>query len=166
MQKLILSVLFGMVLIFWGCSSDSKKSEEQTQDQSEQAESELTEFQLKNGIGPITEPIKTGPIDTQMAARGKELFDSNCSSCHKIGERYVGPDLQDVTSRRTPTYIMNMILNPTGMTQEHPTAHKLLEQFATQMANLSLERDKARAIVEYLRSVNPNLQTSKAQPNN
>lgn len=166
-RKQILGAFLGGVLVFSACTSNSKKQErQQPQEQTEKTENQLTEFQLKNGIGPVTEPIKTGPIDSQMAAKGKELFDTNCSSCHKIGERYVGPDLQEVTSRRTPAYIMNMILNPTGMTQEHPTAHKLLEQFATQMANLSLAREQARAIVEYLRSVNPKSQTTNAQQNN
>jgi len=164
MQRLILVGLLGIILISWGCSSNSKKapSKEQTESKSK---SDLTQFQLKNGIGPITEAVEVGPIDTQMAAKGEEIFENNCSSCHKIGERYVGPDLQEVTSKRTPAYIMNMILNPTGMTQKHPTAHKLLENFATQMADLNIQKDQARAIVEYLRSVNPKLKNNDTPKN-
>ncbi|HKK46474.1 MAG TPA: c-type cytochrome [Balneolaceae bacterium] len=165
MRKQVVIGFLWIALISWGCSSSSKKTSEEEQSQ-QRSENGLTPFQLENGIGPITEAVEVGPIDTQMAARGKEIFLNNCSSCHKIGERYVGPDLQEVTSRRTPAYIMNMILNPTGMTQKHPTAHKLLENFAAQMADLSLQKDQARAIVEYLRSVNPDLEENDLPKNN
>jgi len=164
MRKLMLVGFIGIILSSWGCSSNSKKAPSEGQTESK-SKNDLTQFQLKNGIGPITEAIEVGPIDTQMAAKGEEIFINNCSSCHKIGERYVGPDLQEVTSRRTPAYIMNMILNPTGMTQKHPAAHKLLENFATQMADLSLQKDQARAIVEYLRSVNPKLKDNNTPKN-
>jgi len=149
-----------MSLLAWGCSSSSKKSNaNNTQAASAQKSNNgLTAFQLKNGIGPITSVVKVGPLNKKLAAKGKQIFENNCSSCHQIGKRYVGPDLQEVTSRRTPTYIMNMILNPSGMTQKHPVAHKLLAKFATQMANMHLTKDQARAVVEYFRSVNPNTQ--------
>ena len=154
-----------MVLFFaltaWGCTS---KQRDTNQAQSKQAtpqaanDSGLTPFQMKNGIGPVTQEVKVGPLNKQLAEKGKEIFENNCASCHKIGQRYVGPDLQQVTSRRTPTYIMNMILNPEEMTQKHPVAHKLLEQNSTQMANMHLTEQQARAVVEYFRSLNPNIQ--------
>jgi cytochrome c len=148
---------FLIIIFIGGCSSDSKKTKEQSSEvKTEQKVNGLTPFEVENGVGPITEPVETGPLDDQLAAKGKEIFENNCSSCHQIGKRYVGPDLQEVTSRRTPAYIMNMIMNPVGMTQKNPTAHKLLEQFATQMANMQLNKDQARAVLEYLRSVNPN----------
>ncbi|HKJ32047.1 MAG TPA: cytochrome c [Balneolales bacterium] len=157
MTKEAIAVYLIVFLFIWGCSSDSKKTKEQPSEvKSEQSVNGLTPFQIENGIGPITEPVELGPVDDKLAAKGKEIFENNCSSCHQIGKRYVGPDLQEVTSRRTAAYIMNMIMNPVEMTQKNPTAHKLLEQFATQMANLQLKKDQARAVVEYLHSVNPN----------
>jgi len=151
-----------MTLLGWGCSSSSSKSEAGNQEsQSEnvqKASDGLTSFQLKNGIGPITQEVKVGPLDQKLVSKGEDLFENKCSSCHKIGQRYVGPDLKEVTSRRTPTYIMNMMMNPEGMIQKHPVAHKLLEKFATPMANMHITKDQARAIVEYFRSVNPNTQ--------
>jgi mono/diheme cytochrome c family protein len=151
-----------MTLLGWGCSSSSSKSEtgnQKSQSENVQKTSDgLTPFQLKNGIGPITQEVKVGPLDQKLVSQGEDLFENKCSSCHKIGQRYVGPDLKEVTSRRTPAYIMNMMMNPEGMIQKHPVAHKLLEKFATPMANMHVTKDQARAIVEYFRSVNPNTQ--------
>jgi len=160
MKYLITGSLLMLSILGWGCSSSSQKANaKQPQAQSASADGGsggLTPFQKKNGIGPITKEVKVGALDKELAAKGKKIFDSKCSSCHKLGQRYVGPDLKEVTSRRTPTYIMNMIMNPQGMTQKHPEARKLLQQFATQMANMHLKKDQARAVVEYFRSVNTN----------
>ncbi len=110
----------------------------------------LTPEQLENGIGPI-ESMELGAIDTELAAVGEETFIIKCSACHKMDERYVGPALRDVTQRRSPAFIMNMILNPEGMLAEHPEARAMLAQFAVPMANQNLTEDQARAVLEYLR---------------
>lgn len=115
------------------------------------APGELTPFQQTNGIGPITSEVTVGPLDHAMAERGEKLFEAKCSACHKLAERYVGPALGQVTARRTPAYIMNMILNPEGMYTRHPVAKQLLAEYGTQMPNLGLTADEARAVVEYLR---------------
>ncbi|MFA3784001.1 cytochrome c family protein [Melioribacteraceae bacterium 4301-Me] len=88
-----------------------------------------------------------------MAKSGEKIFETKCMSCHKIDERYVGPALKGVVGRRTPEYVMNMILNPTEMTQKHPEAKKLLAQYATQMTFQNVTQDDARKLLEYLRSV-------------
>ena len=116
------------------------------------AESALTPFELENGIGPVTEAIAVGDVDPAMAARGEKVFTAKCSACHKLDARYVGPALGQVTDRRTPTYVMNMILNPEGMYNRHPVARQLLGQFMTQMPNLNLTREEARDVLEYFRS--------------
>lgn len=113
----------------------------------------LTAFQMENGIGPLTTAITVGPINKEMAEQGQKLFEAKCSACHKLDQRYVGPSLGGVTIRRTPTYVMNMILDPTDMTELHPVAKDLLGQFLTQMPNLALTQDQAREILEYFRSV-------------
>ena len=107
---------------------------------------------MTNGIGPVKE-LTVGPIDEAVAAKGEALFTVKCSACHKMDKRYVGPALGDVTARRAPAYIMNMILNPEGMIQNHPEAKALLAQFMTPMANQHLTQEEARAVLEYLRKV-------------
>lgn len=120
------------------------------------AGSELTAFQLEHGIGPITEPITLGAMDDEeteeMAEEGKAIFDAKCAACHKMEERYVGPALGGVTERRSPAYLMNMILNPDGMYTKHPEARKLLAEYMSQMPNLGVTQEEARKIVEYLRT--------------
>jgi mono/diheme cytochrome c family protein len=119
------------------------------------AEGGLTPFELENGIGPVKQAIQLGTIDPELAEKGKQVFEAKCVLCHKMTERYVGPALGDVTQRRTPTYIMNMILNPEEMYTRHPEARKLLAELMTQMPNLGLTQDEARQIVEYLRTQAP-----------
>ena len=119
--------------------------------------SALTSFQMEHGIGPITEPVVLGDIDQAMVDRGKAIFDSKCMSCHKFGDRYVGPDLAQVTQTRSGAYIMNMILNPAEMIQKHPEAKSKLAEYMTPMPFQNVTEADARDILEYLRSqhINP-----------
>lgn len=116
------------------------------------AGSDLTPWQLANGIGPVTEPLELGPIDKEEAAEGEKIFVAKCSACHKLGERYVGPALGGITEKVTPEFAMNMILNPQEMYTRHPVVKKLLAEYMTQMPNQGLTVDEARAVLEYLRT--------------
>ena len=111
----------------------------------------LSAAQLEHGIGPVT-AFEVGPIDPAMAATGEELFRLKCTACHKLDERYIGPPLGDVTTKRSPAFVMNMIMNPEEMTQKHPEARALLAEYVAPMANQSLTQEEARAILEYLRT--------------
>ena len=102
-----------------------------------------------------TEAVTLGALDPAMAERGKATFEMKCSACHKFDARYVGPSLGGVMERRTPAYIMNMILAPEEMYTKHPAAKQLLAELMTQMPNTGLTRDQAREVVEYLRTVPP-----------
>jgi mono/diheme cytochrome c family protein len=104
------------------------------------------------GIGPVTS-VSLGEIDLALAEKGKKNFEAKCSACHKFEEKVVGPGLQDVTIRRTPEWIMNMILNPVEMTQKDPIAKGLLEEHLTQMTFQNIQETEAREILEYLRKM-------------
>jgi cytochrome c551/c552 len=113
----------------------------------------LSPFEMEHGIGPVTEPVEVAATpDHEMAEEGEEVFQQKCGACHKMGEKYVGPALGDVTTRRTPAYIMNMILNPQEMVERHPVAKQLLAEHMTFMPNQGLTKDEARQVVEYLRT--------------
>ncbi len=113
----------------------------------------LTDWQIKHGIGPIKEELKLGPIDKKLAFKGKNIFDSKCAACHKLDERYVGPAQRDLIERRSPEYIMNMILNPAEMLEKNPEAKKMLAEYMTPMTNQNLTIDEARSVLEYFRLV-------------
>lgn len=134
-----------------GCGQGSERAAGDDSPPGQAAAGELSAFEIENGIGPVTEPLALGPVDTALATQGAALFEGRCSGCHKMEERYVGPPLGGVLTRRTPAYVMNMILNPDTMYQRHPEARAMLAQYATQMPNLGLTIDQARQILEHLR---------------
>lgn len=105
------------------------------------------------GVGPITELKLPETIDDALAKTGGETFEAKCTACHKIGKRFVGPDLTDVVSRREPEWIMNMILDPEKMVKENEAAKALLAEYMSPMANQSLTQDEARSILEYFRTL-------------
>ena len=129
-----------------GTSSDTAA------DESAQTEAAETAEVTAADIGPVTE-VSLGAIDADLAAKGEKIFQSKCTACHKPNERYVGPALSGVTENRSPVYIMNMILNPDEMIKQHPTAKKLLAEFMTPMTNQNIDEEQARALLEYLRSL-------------
>lgn len=144
------ALLCGLALICAACGGEAADDDD-GRDEAPAAAGGLTPEQLVNGVGPITE-VEVGPIDEGLAATGEETFVIKCSACHKLDERYVGPPLRGVTERRSPAFIMNMILNPEGMLAQHPEVQALLAQFAVPMANQNLTQADARAVLEYLRS--------------
>lgn len=106
------------------------------------------------GIGPVKSVEIPTSIDAQMASNGEKLFQAKCTACHKFAaEKYVGPGLLGVTKRRKPEWIMNMMLNPTEMTQKDPTAKELLATHLTQMTNQNVTEADARSIYEYFRKM-------------
>lgn len=140
-----------LVLILTSCKQQTPAASSNTATAA--GSGELTAEQLEKGIGPITEIDLDDDVDEQLARTGGEAFNAKCSACHKLNEKYIGPALADVTTRRRPEYIMNMMLNPTEMVQKHPVAKALLaEHNFTPMADQNLTEAEARAILEYLRA--------------
>lgn len=130
-------------------SENTTSSEESAAVESDEPVDPMTQM----GIGPITSKMDIPPtIDHAMAEKGAKLFETKCTACHTADDqRKVGPGLKDVTKRRTPEWIMNMIMNPSEMLQKDPIAKDLLETYIAQMANQSLNEEDTRAILEYLR---------------
>jgi len=151
-MKRITFITLTITGLLFGVSACGGGSDNKPQTANTSAPAGLSKAEMTNGIGPVKE-LTVGPIDEAVAAKGEALFTVKCSACHKMDKRYVGPALGDVTARRAPAYIMNMILNPEGMIQNHPEAKALLAQFMTPMANQHLTQEEARAVLEYLRKV-------------
>ncbi len=116
------------------------------------SDAELTAVELEQGIGPVRDLNLEG-VDPALAEAGEAAFTQKCSACHKVEERYVGPRLGTVLSRRRPEFVMNMVLNANEMVKRHPVVKELLGQFYTPMPVQVTDPDEARAILEYLRSV-------------
>ncbi|MCC5932414.1 MAG: cytochrome c [Cyclobacteriaceae bacterium] len=105
------------------------------------------------GIGEIKNVELTDPLDETMVKKGKAIVDMKCAACHKLtDQRVVGPGFQDVTNKRKPEWIMNMITNVEVMLDEDPVAQQLLEECLTRMPNQNVSIGDARDILEFLRS--------------
>lgn len=106
------------------------------------------------GVGPIKSLVLPSEIDQAMATHGEEVFTKMCTACHKVGKKFIGPPPNGILERRTPEWVMNMILDPEGMVTNDPLAKQLLIEFnGSPMANQNLTEDEARAVLEYFRTL-------------
>ena len=145
-----LSVFF--ILALPACSDDSEPSP----GQAAEASDELTTFEEEHGIGPFTEEVTLdGEVDEELARMGQEVFEFNCEACHALDERFVGPPLGRILDYRSPTFVMNMIMNPSEMADRHPVVPELLREYPVVMPYQNISEEQARAIVEYLRTTDP-----------
>lgn len=110
---------------------------------------------LKNkGIGPITSISLNPEIDQTMATHGADVFKKMCTACHRVEKKFIGPAPTGILERRSPEWVMNMILNPDEMTQKDRLAKALLIEFnGSPMANQNLSEEDARAVLEYFRTL-------------
>src|SRR5690606_40394933 len=81
------------------------------------------------GVGPIENVAIPEGIDEDLAQKGKKLFDTNCISCHLADKKLVGPAPKGILDRRTPEWVMNMIINPGEMLEKDSLAKELLAEF-------------------------------------
>ncbi|MCD6023647.1 MAG: cytochrome c class [Fibrobacteria bacterium] len=138
--------LFAMAFLLVACGKSDEAGGGDNQAKSGQSEAASA-----SGVGPVKK-VTLGALDEGLAAKGEKIFSGTCAACHKLDQRYVGPGLAGVTQRRTPEWIMNMVMNPTEMTQKDPVAKALLAEYMTQMS-VSVSEEEARAILEYFRKV-------------
>ena len=152
MKKIMLSVLALSFTFIISCGDKSNK--ENPEVKQEVTEEVADADPMKNkGIGPITSVTLADEIDMDLAKTGEEVYVKMCSACHKPEKRFVGPAPKGIMERRSPEWIMNMILNPDEMVQKDPIAKALLAEYLSPMANQNLTEEEARAILEYFRTL-------------
>ncbi len=149
---LIVALIISVSFVACGGGSDSSDSTNNDDSQSMYQQEDRVDPMKEKGVGPITS-VELGPIDEAMAAEGEAIYNSKCTSCHKPNEKYVGPAHKGITKRRTPEWIMNMILNPENMLANDPIAKQLQGDYLSPMANQNLTEDEARKVLEYLRTL-------------
>ncbi len=134
--------------------STSEATETATEETTAEVQEETADPLQNKGIGPITEITLDAEVNQTMADAGKEVYGTKCTACHKADKKYIGPSPKGILERRSPEWVMNMILNPDEMVKEDPTAKALLVEFnGTPMANQNLTEEEARSVLEYFRTL-------------
>lgn len=120
-----------------------------------ESDSEGVPVDLNNkGVGPFTSVGFDEEIDMELAKNGEAKFNLICTACHVIGQRMIGPDLTGIYERRSPEWVMNIIINPNGMLKEDPIAKALYKEYNNAiMLNQNLSEEETRALAEYLRTL-------------
>ena len=143
------TILVAGSLLFFACNEGVKTDEKAvdvqdlTKDQPEVHGTEIKD-------GDIT---VSNPLNADWVAAGKSTYELKCQSCHRLTEeKLVGPGWKDVTKKRKPVWIMNMITNVDMMLETDPEAQKLLEQCMVRMPNQNISKDQARQVLEFMRS--------------
>lgn len=161
-----IAVLFSLLIMACGGKEEKKKegfSVERKKAKTEKPVETNTTSAVKaservdldnKGVGPITSLTLDAEIDEAMAKQGEEVFNQMCTACHRVGKKFIGPAPNGILERRSPEWVMNMILNPEGMVKEDPLAKDLLMEFnGSPMANQGLTEEQARAVLEYFRTL-------------
>ncbi len=112
----------------------------------------VAEWKNNKGIGPVTK-LQMGPMKPELAEFGKEIYNAKCTACHAPDKDKLGPAPEGIFKRRTPEWIMNMILNPMEMATNDPIAKGLFKKYNTIMTDQKLTDQEARAVLEYFRTL-------------
>lgn len=108
---------------------------------------------ITKGVGKFKDVLLTHPLDQNLVAKGKTIYDVKCVACHKLtNEKLVGPGWKGVTDRQKPEWIMNFITNTDEMLDKDPNAKSLLEVCMVRMPNQHLGDDEARDMLELMRN--------------
>mgnify|MGYP001323201137 FL=1 len=159
MRKSILFV--GLALIISSCGESPKKeskgfevTRKKEASKTESSNSEVP-IDLSNiGLGPITSYEFSTAIDTGLAEKGKSIYAGKCTACHLVDRRMIGPALKGVYDRRSPEWVLNLLLNTNEMLQKDPIAKALLKEYNNAlMISQNLSEDEAKAVAEYLRTL-------------
>ena len=116
-------------------------------------------------IKGVARPILATIISTSMvlganAQDGEQLFIRNCSACHKMGTRLVGPDLTGVTERRSEDWIKSFITNSQAMVKAGDAdAVAIFNEFKVPMTSFPLSDAELNALVDYLKGFNAKAET-------
>ena len=153
MKKLVSIIFLGAILI--ACGPEKPKEKTDGEDSYESAAESNAVAENANegkGIGQVQQVTLNTPLEQERISRGKAIYEMKCQACHRLDDqRVVGPGWKDVTKRRKPEWIMNMVTNVDVMLEKDAEAQKLLELCLTRMPNQNVSIGDARDVLEYMR---------------
>lgn len=95
-------------------------------------------------------------VSVASAQDGAAIFKQNCTACHKIGARLVGPDLTGVTGKQSDEWLRKFIRSSQGMVKSgDKDAVAIWEEFnKTTMPDFPFSDADLTALLGYLGSIN------------
>src|SRR5690606_7248328 len=155
MKRLSVLLTVGVLATAIACNNNpkTKTSEASTDPTAEEPKELVIHDYLKEGnkgIGPITSFTQPA-FDQAVADEGNKLFIVKCTMCHEYSEDKLGPALKGITKKRTPEWILNLMLNTEEMFEKDTDALAIKEEFQSMMVSVGLNEKEAKSILEYLR---------------
>ena len=115
-----------------------------------------------NRSDPATVVISSTPQQQEIDHPGQKIFKVNCTPCHRIHQKLVGPALAGVLERRDSLWIIKMIRNSSQLIASgDPTAIKLFREYnGTQMTSFTtFSEEELKSLLEYI-----NLESARPLP--
>ncbi len=98
-------------------------------------------------------------------AEGEKLFNANCTSCHALNEKVVGPALKGVTAKYDDAWLLKWIKNSQAMVKSGDAkAVKIYNEYnqAVMTSFENLSDAQVKSIIDYLK--NPPVQQASTVP--
>lgn len=96
-----------------------------------------------------------------------EYYDQNCAACHTIGQGAVngGPDLNDVTRRRSREWLIKFLLNPESLASDPVVIQLIKDSGGVEMPKPEgLTREMAEALLDVIEQRSVSGATPAAEP--
>ncbi|RED96226.1 quinol:cytochrome c oxidoreductase pentaheme cytochrome subunit [Marinoscillum furvescens DSM 4134] len=93
------------------------------------------------------------PTDDALVSAGESLFKANCTQCHAINEKVIGPALKDVHERRSKEWLISWIRNSQKLIQSgDETAVALWEEYnKTAMPAYPFSDEEITSLLSYVK---------------
>lgn len=90
-----------------------------------------------------------------FAQDGEALFKTNCSACHAVKEKLIGPALMGMEKRNSEEWLIKWVKNSQAMVKAgDPYAVKIFNEYnKVAMTSFNLKDDEIKAIIAYVKTV-------------
>lgn len=88
-----------------------------------------------------------------LAQEGQKIFQQDCATCHKIGQKFIGPNLEGVTEKHSKVWLKKFIKGSQQMVKSgDPMAVSIFEEFnqIPMPDNPHLDEAALEALIAYL----------------
>lgn len=137
---------FSLSFLLFSCGGSAEKMNDQSIEKA-------IEYNAEIGIGKFVKVELEAVLDQSLSKKGEELQGQKCASCHKLTDEVsIGPGWRDVTKKRSPEWLLNLMTNTEEMLKIDPSLIEQTKKFGISMPNPNLTDEEAKAILEFMRS--------------